>query len=216
MNPNQPNNLNNMSNQGFSPYPEDIPKKSKTPIIVLSVVIIIAIFGIIGAFMFGASTQKNTQTAEIASLRSENQKLAKQLEAEAVGTDKTSAFSYLDIKEWDIRMPLNDKYTDVVYRMKNDNGITYVELSSTTLKKIATCVNYNGELGIIKKSKAGIIPEPSTHVVGFDSNIYMLTPHTQTCTSNVKDVEAPFKASILEQFALLEKAPSKRIKADTN
>ncbi|MDQ5970002.1 MAG: hypothetical protein QG593_519, partial [Patescibacteria group bacterium] len=104
----------------------------------------------------------------------------------------------------------------VVYRMKNDNGITYVELSSTTLKKIATCVNYNGELGVIKKAKSGIVPEPSTHVVGFDSNLYMFTPHTQTCTSNAKDIEAPFKASILEQFALLEKAPSKRIKADTN
>ena len=191
------------------------PVKTSPKLVLLIIVGVLALsLGLAGGY-FASTTSKNT-TAEkqISDLKIQNEKLKKELDVLTVNTDDSvSHFSYLNIPEWKIRMPLNDKYTDVVYRIKSELGSSYVEITSATLAKISTCVNYEGQIGTITKAKAGEVPEPSKHVTGFDGQIYMYKQFEQTCTSNPTQVEAPYKASILEQFAKLEPLPVKRVTA---
>jgi hypothetical protein len=207
-------------NQNIEQAPQnnpELPARKSSPKLLLLVIVgvLSLIIGLAGGFL-GASSSKNSElNSKISSLQSENEKLKKELDVLSVNTDDTvSHFSYLNIPEWKIRMPLNDKYTDVVYRIKSELGSSYVEITSATLAKISTCVNYEGQIGTITKAKAGEVPEPTKHVTGFDGQIYMFKPFEQTCTSNPTGIEAPYKASILEQFAKLEPLPVKRVTAE--
>lgn len=173
------------------------------------------ILGAAAGYFSGSALQKTADNTKITEVNVENKRLAKQVEALSVDpSSKTGALSYLDITEWKIRMPLNDKYTDVVYRINNALGKNYVEISSAKLAKLSTCENYNGQIGTITRAKSGTTPETGKIVTGFDGQIYMYQQFEKTCTSNPQDLEAPFKASILEQFAKLEAMPTKRVTAD--
>ncbi len=192
------------------------PTKSSPKILLLVIVTLIALgIGFSGGYMGAISSQKSQYTKKITALEADNERLKKELDVSSIDdTGDVSHFSYLNIPEWKIRMPLNDKYTDVVYRIKTEMGSTYVEITSASLDRIATCVNYEGQIGTITRAQAGQVPEPSKHVTGFDGQIYMYKSFEQTCTSNPTGLEAPYKASILEQFAKLEPLPVKRVTVD--
>jgi len=205
------------SAQTNSTVPLTPPTRRGSPklLLIILIVLIVSLLTAVIGYATGSASQKSTyeQKLEQAAINYEN--LKKELDVQSDGSgSNVSHFSYLNIPEWKIRMPLNDQYADVVYRLKTELGVTYVEITSATLAKISTCVNYEGQIGTITKAKAGTVPEPARQVTGFDEQIYMFKRFDQTCTSNPQGVEAPYKASILEQFAKLEPMPVERVTAD--
>ena len=137
----QPDSLN--------PNPGSVTKvKPKIATLIVAATLSLIIGSAVGYFS-GTSLQKTEDNSKIVQLNLENKRLSKQVEALSVDpSSKTGALSYLDITEWKIRMPLNDKFTDVVYRINNSLGKSYVEISSAKLAKISTCDNYTGQIGL--------------------------------------------------------------------
>lgn len=197
------------------PYESPRGRGAPKTLLIVIVALVVALLAAAAGFVGGAASQKSTYEQKLEKAAQDYASLKKELDVQSVGSGSdVSHFSYLNIPEWKIRMPLNDKYTDVVYRLKTELGSTYVEITSATLAKISTCVNYEGQIGTITRAKSGTVPEPAKQVTGFDEQIYMFKQFDQTCTSNPQGVEAPYKASILEQFAKLEPMPVERVTAD--
>jgi hypothetical protein len=212
-----PNQVNPTDQPVNIQAPQESSNRRGAPNTLLLVIIalVIALLAATVGFVSGTTSQKDTYEQKLEQAAKDYASLKKELDVQSIGSGSdVSHFSYLNIPEWKIRMPLNDKYTDVVYRLKTELGSTYVEITSATLAKISTCVNYEGQIGTITKAKSGTVPEPARQVTGFDEQIYMFKQFDQTCTSNPQGVEAPYKASILEQFAKLEPMPVERVTAD--
>lgn len=212
--PSQKSNIPNM--QQSQPVHATIKQqRSHGAAAVILIGTIMLLLGLSFGFVAGASIKKTQYSKKLADMQEAYHKLKADSGVESVNSSKNVAyFSYLNIPEWKIRLPLNNKYTDVVYRVKHELGADYIEITSATLAKISTCMNYNGQIGTITRAAAGTVPQPNKQVVGFDGQIYMYQAFDKTCTSNPKEVEAPYKSSILEQFTKLEPIPTRYITAD--
>lgn len=191
------------------------PKKSPVKIILfvlLGLIIAGAVFAV--GLTAGKSVQKEALQKEIDQAQQETAKLQTALENGDSVTDQPGV-TYLSIKEWNIRVPLDSKFTDVKYRIRTRLSADFVEIYSPGLVPVATCRDYQGEIGTIEKAAAGTIPISNTHVVGIGKTLYMYKPITETCTSNPANLETPYKNSVLKQFALLESLPKSQQSADT-
>lgn len=179
------------------------PKKRNLhiPLIVIGVLLAAVLFA--GGLLLGQSSQKASSQAELDKATQEAASLRDEL-ADSGEAVNEPGITYLSIDEWGVRIPLDEKFKDVKYRVRTRLNADFIELYSPTMAAIATCRDYQGEIGSIEKAAAGSVPIANTNVVGIGRTIYMYKGNTETCTSNPANVETPYKASLLKQFALLE------------
>lgn len=204
----EPNIFSPQSAPAPAPSPVKYPD-SRSPLqIALYIVlgIIISAVMVFGGYMLGSSSEKSSLRPKIDASESQITELQKAVDAAGDPLDQPGV-TYLNIQEWGIRLPLDSKFKDVQYKVRNRLNSNFVELYSPTLAAIATCRDYQGEIGTIERSPKGSVPITNTNVAGFGEYIYMYGAKTETCTSNPADVETPYKTSVLKQFAKLEKLP---------
>lgn len=191
------------------PAPVQYPKKRNPIIVVLLVVGLLILLGLLlfGGWQLGKSSQQKVSDKKIEAISNEKTILQEKLNQAGESTD-VAGVTYLKIKEWGIRIPLDAKYKDVNYRIRTRLNADFVEIYSPAFIPIATCRDYQGEIGRVERAAAGSVPVASTHVVGIGKTLYMYSPKNETCTTNPAELETPYKASILKQFALLESLPT--------
>lgn len=189
------------------PAPVKYPRVTSGKTIVLRILIIIIAVAIVltGGIVLGKALQKTASQKKIDAAQAQIATLKRTYSAEAV-TDIPGA-KYLNIKEWNIRIPLDAKYQDVSYKYRLRSSGDFIEIYSPSLATIATCRDYDGEIGTIDRAATGTVPIPTANVVGIDDYLYMYQSFAQTCTSNPANLESPYKASLLTQFALLDSLP---------
>lgn len=168
-----------------------------------------------GGLLLGQSSQKASSQTQIDRANQAAKSLRDEL-AEADEVTSEPGVSYLTINEWGIRLPLDEKFKDVKYRIRSRLNADFIELYSPTMAAIATCRDYQGEIGTIERAAAGTVPIANTNVVGIAKTLYMYKGNTETCTSNPANIETPYKASLLKQFALLEASAKTQTSDDGN
>lgn len=166
-----------------------------------------------GGLLLGQSSQKTASQSQIDKARQESDSLRDQL-AEAGQPVAEPGVTYLTIEEWGIRLPLDEKFKDVKYRVRTRLSADFIELYSPTMAAIATCRDYQGEIGTIERAATGTVPVANSNVVGIGEYLYMYKSKTETCTSNPANIETPYKASILKQFASLESTGKTQVDDD--
>ncbi|MFO0971595.1 MAG: hypothetical protein U0520_04610 [Candidatus Saccharimonadales bacterium] len=192
--------------QNIQPNIPAAPPSRKSPLsIILVIVGGLVLAGVLftGGLLLGQSSQKTSSQVEIDKANQEVEGLRNELAATGAVVDEPGV-TYLTIEEWGVRLPLDEKFKDVKYRFRTRLNADFVELYSPTMAAIATCRDYQGEIGTIERAAAGEVPTAGANVVGISKYLYMYKSKTETCTSNPANIETPYKASLLKQFALLE------------
>lgn len=181
-----------------------VPQRSALSLILMIVGgLLIAAVLFAGGLLLGQSSQKSASQMQIDKANQEADTLRDELSAAGEVIDEPGV-TYLTIEEWGIRLPLDEKFKDVKYRFRTRLNADFVELYSPTMATIATCRDYQGEIGTIERAAAGDVPVAGANVVGISKYLYMYKSKTETCTSNPANIETPYKASLLKQFAQLE------------
>ncbi len=180
-------------------------QRSRTMLVVLTILGAVLFGGLLfaGGLLLGKNSAKQASDAKVTKVNQEVDSLREQLAS--VGEPITQpGVQYLTITEWGIRVPLEEKFQDVKYRIRTRLNADFIEIYSPTMAGIATCRDYQGEIGTIERAAAGSVPVANANVVGIGKYLYMYKSKTETCTTNPADIETPYKASVLKQFALLE------------
>jgi|GEM_PF-6285381 len=196
-----------------TPTPVQYAHTKNVKLIVLEIVIVILV--IIGAFVGGMSMGKSSENAvmqaKLKTAQAEVTTLKKTYSGEAI--NDIPGATYLNIKEWNIRLPLDAKFKDVKYRIRNRLNADFVEFYSPSLAAIAVCRDYQGEIGTVERATNGTVPITGANTVGVEKYLYMYQEKPETCTSNPANLEAPYKASVLKQFMLLDALPNSQREA---
>ena len=197
------------------PIPVQYPPTRNVKAIVFKVIFVLLIAGasFAGGLVAGQASQKSVSDKQVAAANAEVTRLKRTYSGEEV-TDLPGV-TYLNIKEWNIRLPIDGKYKDVNYRFRTRLNNNFVEIYSPSIAAIATCRDYQGEIGIIERAAAGTVPTPTSNVVGLEKFLYMYKEKAETCTTNPANLEAPYKASLIKQFAGLELLPNSQRDATT-
>lgn len=191
-----------------APAPVQYPPEKNTKGIIFGVVvgvILIAISLFIGMTL-GQSSQKSASQVKIDAANKEIDRLKRTYSGEEI--PDLPGVTYLSIKEWNIRLPLDSKFKDVKYKVRTRLNADFIELYSPSLVPIATCRDYQGEVGTIERAATGTVPIPTANVVGIGKYLYMYKEKAETCTTNPANLETPMKASLIKQFAGLEELPN--------
>ena len=199
--------------QSPTPTPVQYPPEKNTKLIIIAVIAIIlcSIGALLGGMSLGKSDENAAMQVKVRAAEDEIARLKKTYSGEAV--NDIPGATYLNIKEWNIRMPLDAKFKDVKYRIRNRLNADFVEFYSPSLATIAVCRDYQGEIGTLERTENGKVPITGASVVGVEKYLYMYKEKPETCTTNPADLEAPYKASVLKQFALVDALPNSQREA---
>ena len=118
---------------------KNIHQKGFSAIIVLLILILIAVIGFTGYYVWDTQKSKNKQTTQNAQTNTESPNVVNSQEQTEVAKP-TDAQKYLVIKEWGVKIPAqNEVISDYIYFMEDShNGVEQIGLSTTKLSNI-TC-----------------------------------------------------------------------------
>lgn len=213
----QPQNVQYQQQTQQVPPPVQYPPEKNTGKLVLKIFLIILLMGaaLAGGLLLGQSTAKQAAQQKIDAANEEISRLEQAYTEAADAVVDEPGVTYLNIKEWNIRIPLSGEGEALSYRIRKRLNADFVEIYAPKLIPIATCRDYQGEIATIDRAPAGTVPIASAHVVGFGGNLYMYRNRSEVCTTNPADLETPMKAALLKQFAKLEKMPPQQPADDT-
>lgn len=106
-------------------------QKGFSAVVILLALILVAIVGFTGYYVWNTQQDKNDQNKQAAVANT-----AKQNTANTNQTEKPDTQKYLIIKEWNVKVPLTDKIADATYVVTN--GTVYLSTQSLT-KKYPEC-----------------------------------------------------------------------------
>jgi type II secretory pathway pseudopilin PulG len=133
---------------------QPVVKANKKPKVIIIALILVALLSGLALGYYSGRISRNTEISEakseLAGLKDYQARTQKYFTENGTPVDQNS---YLTIKEWGLKIPLDSKFTDLTYSIKpsgNDylNGTT-LRIVSPKLAKGSTCKDYSGEVATI-------------------------------------------------------------------